>query len=39
MFWLVPMVKTRKRIDLKREAEAWQNRLSSLIANNWKDPK
>ena len=39
MFWLVPMVKTRKRIDMKREAEAWQNRLPSLIANNWKDPK
>ena len=39
MFWLVPMVKTRKRIDLKREAEAWQNRLPSLIATNWKDPK
>ena len=39
MFWLVRQVRTKKRIDLKREAEVWQNRLPSLIANNWKDPK
>ena len=39
MFWLVRQVRTKKRIDLKREAEVWQNRLPSLIANNWKDPQ
>ena len=39
MFWLVRQVRTKKGIDLKREAEVWQNRLPSLIANNWKDPK
>ena len=39
MFWLVRQVRTKKRIDLKREAEAWQNRLPVLIVNHWKDPK
>ena len=39
MFWLVPLVRTRKRIDLKREGEAWQARLPSLIANHWQDPR
>ena len=39
MFWLVRQVRTKKRIDLKREAEIWQNRLPALIASNWKDPK
>ena len=39
MFWLVRQVRTKKRIDLKREAEVWQNRLPVLIVNHWKDPK
>jgi hypothetical protein len=39
MFWLVLQVRTKKRIDLKREAEVWQNRLPVLIVSNWKDPK
>jgi hypothetical protein len=39
MFWLVRQVRTKKRIDLKREAETWQNRLPVLIVNHWKDPK
>jgi hypothetical protein len=39
MFWLVRQVRTKKRIDLKREAEAWQNRLPALIVSHWKDPK
>ena len=39
MFWLVRQVRTKKRIDLNREAAAWHNRLPALIANNWKDPK
>ena len=39
MFWLVRQVRTKKRIDLKREAEIWQNRLPALIASHWKDPK
>jgi len=39
MFWLVRQVRTKKRIDLKREAETWQNRLPALIASHWKDPK
>lgn len=39
MFWLVRQVRTKKRIDLKREAEIWQNRLPVLIASHWKDPQ
>jgi len=39
MFWLVRQVRTKKRIDLKREAETWQNRLPVLIVSHWKEPK
>lgn len=36
-FWLVPQVKMPKLIHFAQEGEIWQNRLPSLILQNWKE--
>ena len=35
MFWLVPQVTLRKRLDPQRAFESWGRRLGAMIAQNW----
>ncbi len=37
IFLLVPQVKLPKRLDLARDARAWQDRVPELIVANWND--
>lgn len=37
IFWLVPQVTLRKRLDLARDIDRWANRVPGLIVNNWRD--
>lgn len=36
-FWLVPQVKMPKLINFETESQKWQNKLPTLILQNWKD--
>jgi len=36
MFLLVPQVRMRKRLDVKKAAERWSRRLPSLIGRHMK---
>ena len=36
-YWLVPQVKMPKLIHFRAEGEKWQNKLPSLILENWKE--
>ena len=36
-FWLVPQVKMPKLINFETESLKWQNKLPTLILQNWKD--
>ena len=36
-FWLVPQVKMPKLINFEAESLKWQNKLPTLILQNWKD--
>lgn len=35
IFWLVPQVTLRKRLDLGRDVNKWANRLPDMIVGNW----
>lgn len=35
IFWLVPQVTLRKRLDLARDADKWAAQLPGLIVQNW----
>jgi hypothetical protein len=35
IFWLVPQVKLKKRLDLGRDVDKWADRLPGLIVRNW----
>lgn len=37
IFWLVPQVTLRKRLNLSRDVDIWANRLPGLIVKNWRD--
>lgn len=37
IFWLVPQVTLRKRLDLSRDVDVWANRLPGLIVKNWRE--
>lgn len=37
IFWMVPQVTVRKRLDLARDINTWGNRLPRLITSNWRD--
>lgn len=35
IFWLVPQVTLRRRLDLGRDVDKWANRVPGLIVQNW----
>lgn len=35
IFWLVPQVTLRKRLDLIRDVERWVPRVPGLIVDDW----
>ncbi|MBN9568983.1 MAG: hypothetical protein J0H79_15430 [Alphaproteobacteria bacterium] len=35
IFWLVPQVTLRKRLNLSRDIDTWANRVPGLIVRNW----
>ncbi len=39
IFWLVPQVKLRKRLDLDAVTREWRERLPALVVHNWPDIK
>lgn len=38
IFWLVPQVTLRKRLDLARDVDSWAGKVPGLIVRNWRDP-
>lgn len=37
IFWLVPQVTLRKRLDLSRDIDKWASRIPGMITANWGD--